>query len=100
MSSTGTICSTTVMVLKKKITLREGESFRRIALKQLPVGTHLIRFRVDLDVGVASFSFMSLLRSFRHPRTAVTARRRPARLPPARPAAETKCTDNEFVARP
>src|SRR2546425_6946176 len=51
MSSTGTICSTTVMALKKKITLGERESFRRIALKQLPVGTHLIRFRVDLDVG-------------------------------------------------
>src|SRR5205823_5657153 len=48
---TGTICSTTVMALKKKITLGERESFRRIALKQLPVGTHLIRFRVDLDVG-------------------------------------------------
>src|SRR3989442_9043245 len=51
MSSTGTICSTTVMALKKKITLGERESFRRIALKHLPVGTHLIRFRVDLDVG-------------------------------------------------
>src|SRR5207247_5010713 len=51
MSSTGTICSATVMALKKKITLGERESFRRVALKQLPVGTHLIRFRVDLDVG-------------------------------------------------
>src|SRR5215467_4266162 len=46
------ICSTTVIsFLKEKITLGERKSFRRVTMQQFPVGSNLIRLRIDFDIG-------------------------------------------------